>query len=86
MIFYKFDSSFNVLKSRLLKSTGASGSMLAKGIFNYRDTGFFVVLGGTWVSPGAASTVFLKANSNFDFSGFTCGLSIQNFNSWDTAF
>ena len=76
MIFYKFDSSFTVLKSKLLKSTGSGGSMLGKGIFNYQDTGFFVILGGTWVSGGNPSTVILKANSDFDFSGFTCGLSI----------
>lgn len=85
MVFYKFDANFGVLKQKILKATGTAGKMYVTSISNYRDTSIFIVLGGKWnLASDKESVAILRSNSALDFGSFTCGLLIQDFQSWDT--
>ena len=76
-MFYKFDSSFAVVKSKILKSTGSAGKMYVNSLSNYKDTSIFVIMGGKWASASDKDSVaILRSNSALDFSGYTCGLLI----------
>lgn len=76
-VFYKFDSSFYLIKSKILKSTGTAGKMYVKSVSNYKDTSIFVILGGKWSSATDKDSVaVLRSNSVLDFTGYTCGLLI----------
>jgi hypothetical protein len=84
IVFYKFDSAVNLVKAKLLKSTGVAGKMYANSITIYKDTSIFMVYGGKWItSTDKDSIAVLRANTAFDFAGYTCGLLPQDFYSWD---
>jgi hypothetical protein len=83
-VFVKFDSSLNKIgNAKLLKRYG--GRYLIKGLFFFNKS-LFHVMGGILQSalPSKNSVFILRSEDDLSFSKYTCGLQINDFESWDS--